>query len=66
VLSVLTIQLLGMNTQALGFFASNMMAFLENASLALASLQPWREFPPGHPRHGKYLTAEPFTQYISS
>eukprot|EP00953_Heterococcus_sp_UTEX-ZZ885_P026389 14252-Heterococcus_DN1.PRE.2 len=50
--------LLGMNTQALGFFASNMMAFLENASLALASLQPWREFPPGHPRHGKYLTSQ--------
>ncbi|KAG5187571.1 hypothetical protein JKP88DRAFT_235165 [Tribonema minus] len=46
-------ELLGMNTQAIGFFVGNLMSFIENAGLALASLQPWREFPPGHPRHGE-------------
>lgn len=31
------------------------MGFLEHVGQSLASLQPWREFPPGHPRHGEVL-----------
>ncbi|CAM9213150.1 unnamed protein product [Phaeothamnion confervicola] len=46
-------ELLGMNTQAIGFFLGNAMGFLEHVGNALAALQPWREFPMGHPRHGE-------------
>lgn len=46
-------ELLGMNTQAITFFVGNLMNLLESAGAALAGLQPWREFPPGHPRHGE-------------
>lgn len=29
------------------------MGFLEHIGNSLTSIQPWQEFPPGHPRHGK-------------
>lgn len=34
------------------------MSFLEHIGNSLTSIQPWREFPPGHPRHGESLSAE--------
>jgi peroxin-13 len=46
-------ELLGMNTQAMGFLLGNLMGFLEGLGDTLNSLQPWQEFPPGHPRHGE-------------
>eukprot|EP00612_Vaucheria_litorea_P001793 CAMPEP_0171453978 /NCGR_PEP_ID=MMETSP0945-20130129/1457_1 /TAXON_ID=109269 /ORGANISM="Vaucheria litorea, Strain CCMP2940" /LENGTH=272 /DNA_ID=CAMNT_0011978927 /DNA_START=90 /DNA_END=905 /DNA_ORIENTATION=+ len=46
-------ELMGMNTQVLGFFFTTLVGFLEMASSAIASLQPYQEFPPGHPRHGE-------------
>ena len=33
------------------------MSFLEHIGNSLTSIQPWREFPPGHPRHGKQASA---------
>ncbi len=44
--------MLGVNVQAASFFFTNLLSFLENAGDALTYLQPWREFPRGHPRHG--------------
>ncbi|CAN0211488.1 unnamed protein product, partial [Discosporangium mesarthrocarpum] len=46
-------ELLGMNTQAITFLFGNLVGFLEHVGHSLASLQAWREFPPGHPRHGE-------------
>ncbi|CAN0275831.1 unnamed protein product, partial [Ectocarpus sp. 12 AP-2014] len=46
-------EMLGMNTQAIGFVFANLMGFLEHIGNSLTSIQPWREFPPGHPRHGE-------------
>lgn len=38
--------------------SGNLMSFLEHIGNSLTSIQPWREFPPGHPRHGESLSAE--------
>lgn len=36
-------------------YVGNLMGFLEHIGNSLTSIQPWREFPPGHPRHGERL-----------
>lgn len=44
------------------------MGFLEHIGNSLTSIQPWREFPPGHPRHGETLgmICEPFFRNVLS
>jgi len=47
------VELLGMNGQAIGYLAQSFMGILEAVGLFFVHLEPWREFPRGHPRHGE-------------